>query len=146
MTIAGWPPSVVRRKLHLALPLAALLAIPAVSNAAVTIAQPASTPVEEPRRQPAVTAIVPLSAAALPGADAPAVSRMASDFETPAPAMAPFHKISSTPILGGFSLVEIAGIGIVLIGLTAFARRRHRQLVGWGFIPDRSLRRTPPTS
>lgn len=145
MNKAGWPPFRAHRSLPLSMAAATLLAIAATTNAAVTIAQPSLTPARAPTRQPAVTAIVPISAAALPGTEVRALPRLSSDFETPVPAMAPLEKIGRTPILGNFSIVEIAGVGIVLIGLTAFARRRHRQLVGWGVMPDRSLRRTPPT-
>jgi hypothetical protein len=66
------------------------------------------------------------------------MARASSDFVHPDPGLTPFHRMARTRVLGNLSMAEVAIIGGVLIGLTSYARRRHRRRIGWGFMPDRS--------
>ena len=122
--------------------IGAPLALAGPAFAAVAIAPPA--PAAAHSAAPVVTRVVPISAAVAP--DAPALARASSDFAQfdPArldPGLTPFHRMTRTRVLGNLSIAEVAIIGGVLIGLTIYARRRHRRRDGWAFMPDRSLGR-----
>ena len=77
-------------------------------------------------------AVTPVSATATATTDVPVVSEFVEKVPDPVKVgpMGP-------PVFAGLSIAEILIIGVVLLSIVSFARRRHRRRVGWGVMPER---------